>query len=212
MNERHLVLKDRLKETRQQLGMSANDVAKALGYTRSRYSNWEYGIRKPQINEIENVANTLGVNPAYLVGWMKSPNEAAYKPINRTTVKGKSGSVVIPTANDTTAYNEKHLAKRQLDPANLISITVEDDAMRDVVCKGDNVLIDMSRKRSQVRDLFAILVHDRVWIRWIRPELDGKTYTLSAEDSSQYPDDTLTAEQMKALDIIGRVARIERDR
>ena len=99
----------------------------------------------------------------------------------------------------------------KLKPSSIITVKAEDDAMEGVISKGDLALIDMSRKPDAVRDLFAILVGDRIWLRWIRPEING-SYTMSAENSHQYPDETLTTEQLQQLNIIGRVAIIEHER
>lgn len=207
------VLGERLRELRKRKGLKAVDLAKALDITRARYSNWELGIRNPQYRELVLLADHLNVNPGYLLGWINDEIYSTHLPVDRTTVKRADGSEIsVPNANANHAYSQAFLKQHGFEARQLIALSVEDDSMKDVVCKGDTVLVDMKRTRSPIRDLFAILINDRVWIRWIRPEIDGKSYTLSAEDSSQYPDRPLSQSELEALDIIGRVARIERDR
>jgi transcriptional regulator with XRE-family HTH domain len=213
MQETNVLLTERLPALRKKKGLKATDVAKALDINRTRLSNWELGIRKPQYRELEALADFLNVNPAYLLGWINDDIYSTHLPVDRTTVKrNDGGEVSVPNATGEHAYSEGYLKQHGFEARQLIALTVDDDSMKEVVCKGDTVLIDMKRKHSPVRDLFAILINGRVWIRWIRPEIDGKSYTLSAEDSSQYPDRLLTREELEELDIIGRVARIERDR
>tara|TARA_B100000929_G_scaffold259202_2_gene222848 strand:- start:2227 stop:2859 length:633 start_codon:yes stop_codon:yes gene_type:complete len=202
----------RLRELRARRDMKAIDVAKALGIQRTRVSNWETGIRNPQREELVKLAALLDVSPAYLIGWINEEIYSTHQPIEQNTLTLNNGeNVTLESATSAHAYSEQFLAARDLKARQLMALTVDDDAMHDVVCKGDTVLVDMQRKRSGGRDLFAMFVNGSVWVRWIRPELDN-TFTVSAEDNTQYPDQTLTKEQLEALDIIGRIARIERDR
>lgn len=206
------VLGERLRELRGRHGLKAVDLANSINVNRARYSNWELGIRNPQYKELVMLADKLNVNPAYLLGWINDEIYSTHLPIDRATVKRSDGSEVsVPNTTADHAYSNEYLKQRGFQARQLIALIADDDSMKDVVRKGDTVLVDMQRKRSPSRDLFAILINDRVWIRWIRPEIDGESYTLSAEDSKQYPDQPLSKEQLEALDIIGRVARIERD-
>lgn len=61
---------DRIKECREERGMSADDLAKIIGKDRStifRYEKDEIG--NIPINVIQAMAVALNVNPAYLMGW-----------------------------------------------------------------------------------------------------------------------------------------------
>jgi repressor LexA len=64
----------RIKERRKQLGLSADDVAAALGVDRStvyRYESQE--IEKFPLQIVEPIAKVLKVSPAYLMGWQEKP-------------------------------------------------------------------------------------------------------------------------------------------
>ncbi|MNE76404.1 putative HTH-type transcriptional regulator [compost metagenome] len=77
--------------------------------------------------------------------------------------------------------------------------------MAGVINDGDEFLIDLDQTKVIDADLFALIVNSRIWVRWIRPEIDG-TFTLAAQDSERFPSQCLTADQLASLDIIGRVA------
>jgi len=205
------LIAQRLIEVRNHLGWSIRDAVEALGYVRSRYTNWELGIRMPGYQELEDIGNVTGCNPGYFVGWTNRMIDSSYVVLDRTTVKTRVGSITVQNATDVAAYRDDYLAEKGLKPSSIITVKAEDDAMEGVISKGDLALIDMSRKPDAVRDLFAILVGDRIWLRWIRPEING-SYTMSAENSHQYPDETLTTGQLQQLNIIGRVAIIEHER
>lgn len=61
---------DRIKECREELGLSADDLAKIIGKDRAtvyRYEKDEIG--NIPINVIQAMSFALDVNPAYLMGW-----------------------------------------------------------------------------------------------------------------------------------------------
>ncbi|MEQ5770031.1 LexA family transcriptional regulator [Halomonas sp. H33-56] len=211
MSDTREIISTRLAAARRDLGLTIEEAAQRMKFTRSRLSNWELGIRAPKYEELETAARVLGVTPAYLTGWDASTPGAGYRPADRNTITHKGETTRIANATDVAAYSPAYLAQHGLDANQLMAIRVDDDTMANVIRSGDVVLADMTRTRSDSRpDLFAILVGDRAWVRRIRPELDG-TYTLSAEDSRQYPDQNLTRAQLDDMTIIGRIARIERD-
>ena len=61
---------DRIKECREELGLSADDLARIIGKDRAtiyRYEKDEIG--NIPINVIQAMSVALDVNPAYLMGW-----------------------------------------------------------------------------------------------------------------------------------------------
>ncbi len=66
---------ERIKLSREQAGMSLNDVAQKVGLDKSsilRYENGEIAKAKAQI--IEKVAAAVNVSPHYLLGWTDNPS------------------------------------------------------------------------------------------------------------------------------------------
>ncbi|MDI3269027.1 S24 family peptidase, partial [Pseudomonas sp. AL15] len=95
-----------------------------------------------------------------------------------------------------------------LDSTCLLPFTATDRSMRGLIEEGDKVLIDRSITNALNRDdLFAILVGERIWIRWIRQDIEGQ-YKIQAEDRDKYPDDVVSAEKLKDLQILGRIKMI----
>lgn len=58
----------RLRELRRKNGYTQSGLAKALGVSQSKVSNWEAGIRKPNFDTLERIAKILGVTVGYLLG------------------------------------------------------------------------------------------------------------------------------------------------
>ncbi len=60
---------DRLKELRNEKGLSQQQLAQALGLSRSRYSLYELGVREPSIDLLKTMASFFNITIDYLVGY-----------------------------------------------------------------------------------------------------------------------------------------------
>ena len=58
----------KLKQLRQEKGVSQKDVAEAIGVTLSAYSNYEQGIREPSYEILKSLCKYYGVTSDYLIG------------------------------------------------------------------------------------------------------------------------------------------------
>ncbi|MFR0614727.1 helix-turn-helix domain-containing protein [Lactobacillus porci] len=58
----------RLKELREQRAWTKTETAKRLNVGTSTYSNWEYGLREPDIERLSQLADLYGVTVDYLLG------------------------------------------------------------------------------------------------------------------------------------------------
>lgn len=67
---------ERLRVLRKQLGISADDVAKALNVSRATIFRYEKGdIEKVPGSKLEPLAKVLHTTPAYLMGWEEPSSE-----------------------------------------------------------------------------------------------------------------------------------------
>ena len=181
----------------------------------SRYSNWELGLRMPGPEQMIHLGQLFGKPAAWVQGFTDNDSLSAvtsnYVTANSPNIATKSGLLTLTQTTDSTAYSLDYLAGRGLNRNKLLSIRQLDKSMQGIVDEGAEVLIDLEQQTVRGADLFGIAVAGHIWIRFIRTEMDG-TYTISAADNSQYRDQSLTAEQFKDIDVIGRVARIAHDR
>lgn len=215
------LVSERLRQCRHHTGWTMVETAKRLTklsgekMTSTRYSNWENAQRLPAPEEIIKLAALFNKPAAWLQGF--TDNDSVGIIADRYIVPSESclvtnaGVFTITQASEHTAYSVDYIRNRGLDRNNLLSIIQIDNSMRDVVPEGAEVLLDTGHKTVRGGDLFGLAVQGTIWIRSIRPELDG-TFTLSAVDREHYPDKILTKEQLENLNLIGRVARIAVDR
>lgn len=132
-SKRSLELGDRIRQLRDQLGLTQEDVAKRVGVAIQTIYKYENGIvTNIPSDKIENIAKALETTPAYLMGWEPDPSseESNKSPVssflakkraiadikssatNTYTIHGSQGkgSVVkssIPKDKGVLAYNEK---------------------------------------------------------------------------------------------------------
>lgn len=60
--------KDRLKELRLEKDLSQTKLAEKFGVDFRTISNWENGVRKPDIDTVVNIAKYFEVSTDYLLG------------------------------------------------------------------------------------------------------------------------------------------------
>lgn len=221
MSELQATVARRIKQCRTSHGWTMDETAKRLSViagkemSPSRYSNWELGLRMPGPEQIIHLGQLFGKPPAWVQGFTDNDSLSAvsssYVTANSPNILTKSGLLTLTQATDATAYSLDYLTARGLNRNKLLSIRQIDTSMQGVIEEGAEVLLDLEQQTVRGSDLFGIAAAGHIWIRNIRPEMDG-SFTITAADSSQYPDQNVSAEQFKEIDLIGRVARIAHDR
>lgn len=113
---------NRIKNRRQELDLSYQDLSDLTGISKSTLQRYETGfIKKVPITQIEIIAKALNVSPGYLMGWEDN------KPLNDTALTPRDERQIA-------ADLEKMLA--DLDNQNAMAAmggTVEDDEDRELL-------------------------------------------------------------------------------
>jgi len=60
---------NRLRELRNDKGVSVDKLAKSVGNSRANISRYERGLTQPSLETWEKLAKFFNVTPQYLVGW-----------------------------------------------------------------------------------------------------------------------------------------------
>ena len=76
----------RLKELREDLGLSVKDMARDTGVSQNTIHLYERG-GYPSIKQIEMIAKTYDVNPAWLVGWIDDETTPAIQVVEKVIYK-----------------------------------------------------------------------------------------------------------------------------
>ena len=59
---------EKLREVRNVKGLSQQKAAEAIGITRSAYSNYEQGLREPDLNTLKKICLLFDISSDYLLG------------------------------------------------------------------------------------------------------------------------------------------------
>ncbi|MDU8037502.1 MAG: helix-turn-helix transcriptional regulator [Streptococcus sp.] len=79
----------RLKELREDLGISVKDMARDTGVSQNTIHLYERG-GYPSIKQIEMIAKTYDVNPAWLVGWIDDETIHGVQVVEKVVYKESS--------------------------------------------------------------------------------------------------------------------------
>lgn len=214
MSDLRKVIATRLRRLRQSNGWTIDETCRRLSRISSetigmsRYGNWEQAVRAPRLEQFVELGALFGVSPAYIAGLSSddgsAPEASRYTVPAPATVSTPSGPLSLSQIDDSFALGLELLDSLDLNRNRVAMIRVVDTNMQGVISEGDRVLIDLDATRVTRDDIFALLVNGNVTLRWIRHALTGG-YTVQGEASEPQ---TLTAEELSQLTILGRVALI----
>lgn len=77
------MLKDRLKKTRLEKGLTQKQIAELLGISYQNYQQWERGTRNPKENTVQMIADVLDVSAEYLTGREYQIDLSMYHPTEK---------------------------------------------------------------------------------------------------------------------------------
>lgn len=205
----------RLKACRTANGWTFNETAGRLSVITgqkvipSRYGNWELAINTPPLDQLIGLGTLFGKPPAW-IGAI-SDNDGTAPESGRYTVPplsyASTAGGAVDLGVDAFAPSVAWLEEIKLDRARMLLVAAPDASMAGVIEQGDLAMIDTSATSVCRDDLFALMIGGRLWLRWIRQEIDG-SYCIQAEDRERYPDQQMTAEKLATLHILGRVKLI----
>ena len=75
MNTQQIIGK-KIKDARQRLGLSQEDLGKRVGYSSMGISHFECGVRKIKIEDLERISRALDVGVSYFLDSTISPNSS----------------------------------------------------------------------------------------------------------------------------------------
>lgn len=190
----------RVTAARKSMYSSISEAARETGYSRNCISNWENGERRPTISTILDIAKIYNIYPAYLLGLSdsKDPNSRDFSHLHGNNHDGFESSALM-------GFNDEYLSSLLTDKDSglLIQLTAEHSTPLEYSI-GDTALIDTAETAITRAGAFAINQNGNLWIRVIKPELDN-TYTVVAPGNNEYQSENMTIDEIKALNIIGRI-------
>lgn len=154
---------DRIKAARKSAHMGQAELGAAIGIGKSSISEWESGKRSPDIDKVHDIANALGVTPAYLMGWDESPA----LPAGLSPVRKRRIPMIGHVAAGVPIMAEREYEEYEDDTYGISCdyvLRVEGDSMEPRIMDGDVVYV---REQPDVDDgqIAVVGVDDSVTLK-----------------------------------------------
>lgn len=211
---------DRVRELREQAGLTQQELADRLGLTNRAIGAWEAGRAKPRLDKLEQLASILGTSAYYLLNGEEPPSPDFTYPRGALPVVGRSGFVPMRRLGKThtgSAVEEiedecmvevpAHVA--ELHP-NGFMLTVEGDCMDRAYPDGCVVLVDPD---AQPWNGCAVVAETPPGKSVLRRYMRGtNTLMLSADShSGDYEDMVFSNEETQEARTLGVVVWFQAD-
>ena len=162
---------DRIKAARKSAHMGQAELGAAIGIGKSSISEWESGKRSPDIDKVHDIANALGVTPAYLMGWDESPA----LPAGLSPVRKRHIPMIGHVAAGVPIMAEREYEEYEDDTYGISCdyvLRVEGDSMEPRIMDGDIVYV---REQPDVDDgqIAVVGVDDSVTLKVVYHLTDG---------------------------------------
>lgn len=224
----------RLKQIRENSGLSQRALATKCGWGPSRISNYESGIRSISLDDAEIISNALNISPKTLLfgeslitnkppqgnakvlgnmqAWDSSTpigdDEVAVPFLSEIKLSAGNGFV-----NDLEHDNgfrlrfaKSTLRRYNVAPENAVCVAVHGNSMEPVLPDGSTVGIDCGNKTLMEGKIFAINHNGELFIKKLY-RLPGGGLRIYSFNEIEYPPREYTEEQVleQKITIVGRV-------
>ena len=208
----------RIRNRREELGLSQDELGKRLGYrSRSSINKIELDQRNLTQSKIKAIADALETTPAYIMGWDEPDqklNEENLKFFdNLFPIQTKKFPLIgtIACGKPITANEEKELyveAGAEIE-ADFCLRAKGDSMIRARIYDGDIVFI---RKQSMVDngEIAAVVIDDEATLKRVNYYPEKNLLILKAENPD-YEDLVYTGEQLDHIIILGKAVAFQSD-
>ena len=202
----------RIRQLREKQGLSLEDLGKAIGTTRQNIFKYESGdITNIPYDKLKKIADTLGTDPWYILGW-----EA---PRKKDTGKGNDIiSVPLISQKISAGYGETFLSDENItmkkisipssilhgvsDASTLVSAEVKGDSMIDAnIFPGDYVFFAKGLIKGE--GIYVIALAGDIMVKRLAFDALSRRLTIISENKN-YPAKTVDADE-SGVRILGKV-------
>lgn len=197
-------LRTRLRERRQALGLTLQQVADAVGVSKSTVQKWESGkIEDMRLAKAAGLAKVLKVSPLWIMGISESMTDPT--PKTKTKRVPVLGCIA---AGDPIVANEEYEEYIELSsgPDVDFCLRVQGDSMIDArICDGDLVFI---RRQPTVEngEIAAVLIDDEVTLKRVYTTEKG---VILKPENPAYEPMFFSHEDFRQIRILGKAVAFQ---
>lgn len=210
----------RIKQLRQQKGLTLQQLGDAAGVTAQAVKQWEdeEAGSIPRAGRLEKIASALDVSPVWLQFGGNLPQKSPVAvqeetdtslthrqiPMYDYKLSAGSGNFVWITnrEEDPIVFRQRWFAAKRLSVGNLRGMYIRGNSMEPELKDWDTVIIDISDLEIADGEIYAMVFKDKFYIKRIRQTEDGLLLISSNPD---YEPMSVTFENADKFQLLGRM-------
>ena len=208
---------ERLRQAREEAGLTVAGIAKALGLKKHTYYNYE--AENPQKRVLPKADTLIAISKVVdrSVDWLLSGEEhitaepktapmEGFTCIPRYDVECSAGGGAFDRMEcvvDRLPFKTEWLKRMGVAPEHAALVTVMGDSMHPTLDSGNIMLLDLSDEKLRDGKIYALQVDGGLLIKRVQLRHNGAV-TLKS-DNPQYESYGLSAEEAKELRVVGRL-------
>lgn len=196
----------RIKDLREKLGLSMEQLAERVPVSWQTVQQWENGKTAPKRARLEAVAKALNTTPEYLaVGPVTDPDTDEFVAVRRLDVRLSAGHGEIVLSEDEKSrlsFRADFLRAAGATPEQTVSVSVKGASMEPLIPDGATVLVNRAATSIVNGKVYAFRQHDEVKVKRLHKGNGG--FIARSENLVGNPDLHLDFEDPE-IEIIGRV-------
>lgn len=213
---RDAIYASRLKEARQILDISQEEMADRVAVSPRSWQNYEAG-RTVADGRLYARLCALGFRGEWLLGGAgpARATELAVGPggslvavpqYDVTAAAGEGAAVLSESINHWLYFDREWLRREVgVSPSRLALIKAAGDSMAPTIEDGDLLLVDVQENRWKSDGVYVIGVEDEVWVKRLAKRLDGGLVISSDNPRYAHTTDTIERADIRSVRLVGRV-------
>lgn len=188
-----MTIGDRIKQRRNELGLSVDELANKLGKNRATIYRYESNdIEKLPTTILEPLANALGVSPGYLMGWEQIGDTAALidKYDNISPVKLKKFPMLGKIACGEPIFADEDRESYVMADTDIkadFCLTAKGDSMVNARIYDGDIVFIRSDVEVQNGDIAAVVIGDEATLKRFYYDKENNKVVLMAENPKYAP-------------------------
>lgn len=196
----------RIKDLREKLELSMEQLAERVGVSWQTVQQWENGRTAPKRARLEAVANALHTTPEYLaVGPVVDPDADEFVAVRRLDVRLSAGHGEIVLSEDEMSrlsFRADFLRAAGASPEQTVSVSVKGDSMEPLIPDGATILVNRGATSIINGKIYAFRRDGELLVKRLYKG-NGGFIARSENPAGGYEDLHLSFEDPQ-IDIIGR--------
>lgn len=203
---------DRIKEIREDKGLTQKALSQSVGVTSVAVSRWELGLASPKGKNLLLLAKALDVTPDWLSLGSKKENRGTKHHVTDCIsvpfypyIEASAGEGIFPVSEDikqSIDIPSYAVAKRNVNTNNIVCLKVHGNSMEPVLNDGSIIAIDVSLEDIKDGDIYVIRQEDILRVKVLSRYSRGLRLRSYNHD---YEDEFYEYKNLDDLHVIGRV-------